>query len=79
VAEAQLFSQGVRRIEHAIQIHRIDVVDAHIGWERAGRQINVSLVGTAQEALGQVAPGLRIDLVGTADRIDDRVSERRRS
>ena len=59
-------------IEHAIRIHLLDVVDAHIGRELAGWQIDAIIVRHAQDgALREAAQGLRIDLVGAAERIND--------
>jgi len=63
------FPQGVGRRKDAIGIDRLDVIDAHIRWELPGRQIETSIVRDAQDALGEAASGLRIDLVGAADRI----------
>jgi len=56
-------------IEHAIRIHLLDVVDAHIGRELAGWQIDAIIVRHAQDALRETAQGLRIDLVGAAERL----------
>jgi hypothetical protein len=58
-------------IEDSIRIDLLDVVDADIRRELPGWQIDTIVVGHAQDALGQAAEGLRIDLVGTAERIDD--------
>jgi hypothetical protein len=69
--EAELFPSGTGRVQAAIRIDLLDVVDADIRRELPGRQIDAIVVGHAQDALGQAAQGLRIDLVGTAKRIDD--------
>jgi hypothetical protein len=71
LADAELFPQSVGRIEDAIVKDLLDVIDADIWWELAGRQIDASVVGHAQDALSQAAQGLRIDLVGPAERLDD--------
>ena len=64
------FPQGVGRIKDAIGIDLLDVIDAHIRWELPGRQIDTIIVRYAQDALGEAASGLRIDLVGAAERIN---------
>src|SRR5215475_15167306 len=58
-------------VEDAIHIHLVNVVDADIRRELAGRQIDAIIIGHAQDTLGEAAQGRRIDLVGTAERIDD--------
>jgi hypothetical protein len=70
-AEAPLFPPGMGRLEHAIPIDVRAVVDAHIGWDLAGRQLEALIVGHTQETLGEAAQGLRIDLVRPAERLDD--------
>ena len=60
---------GAGSIKHAIRIDLLDVVNADVRRERAGRQIDPLVVGHAQQALGQSAQGLRIDLVGTAPNV----------
>jgi len=68
--DPQLFPQGVGRIQDAIGIDLLEVIDAHIRWELPGRQIDTIIVRYAQDALGEAASGLRIDLVGAAERIN---------
>jgi hypothetical protein len=70
-ADASRFPEGAGGLQHAIRLHLRKVVDADIRRERAGRQIDPLIVGPAQKALGQSAQGLRIDLVGTAERLAD--------
>ena len=59
------------RSEHAIPRDGLAVVEAHLGWDLAGRQIDALSVGPPQETLGEAAPGRRIALVRTAERLDD--------
>jgi hypothetical protein len=59
------------RIEHALPRDLRDGVDAHIGWDLASRQSDAIIVGHTPDPLGEAAPGLRIDLVRTAERLDD--------
>jgi hypothetical protein len=67
--EPKLFPPGVGRLKDAISIDRRDVIDAHLRWELPGRQIATSLGRYAQDALGEAASGIRIALVGAAERI----------
>jgi hypothetical protein len=70
-ADAELCPQGVSRLQDTRVKARLEVVDADIRRELAGRQIDAIVVGHAQDALGQSAQALRIDLVGAADRLND--------
>jgi hypothetical protein len=59
----------VGRLQDARGIDRLEVIEAHLRWELPGRQIDTSIVRDAQEALGEATSGLRIDLVGAAERL----------
>jgi hypothetical protein len=67
-ADASLFPEGAGGLEHALRRALRNDVEADIRREYAGRPIDPLVVGHAQQALGQSAQGLRIDVVGTADR-----------
>ena len=66
--DPQRFPLGVGRRKDAIGLDRLEVSAAHSRWALPGRPIDTRLVRDAQDALGQAASGLRIDLVGAAAR-----------
>jgi hypothetical protein len=67
---AQLCPSRAGGVEHPVRLDLLDVLDADIQRELAGRQLEAVGVDHAPETLGQAAQGLRIDLVGTAERRD---------
>jgi len=67
-SDASLVPYGAGRLAPAIGLHRLHIVDADLRRDRASRQSDPRIVRHAQQALGQSAQGLRIDLVGTAAR-----------
>jgi hypothetical protein len=69
--DAQLFPSSAGGVEHPGRIDGLAGVEADIRRDLAGRPIDAIVVGHAPDTLGPSAPGLRLDLVGTAERIAD--------
>jgi len=69
--EAELLPQGLGHSQAALRVDLFHVVDAHLRRELPGWELAASIVGHAQEALGEAAQGVRIDLVSPPERIDD--------